>query len=154
MKSLKSLISRLLGGIQKKCYSFQNENLFKVGSLTFAGNEMLKQEISEALDFLKRIDADVYEKLMSFEAFFIHHHEKLPFRKAHFADHESKVYSFTDNDIAWKRYGLIHRMYLVYLTSRKPRREAYSELADWCTAKGFPDQIVNHYYDLASAESL
>lgn len=154
MKSLKSLISRLLGSIQKMGYSFQNENLFKVGSLTFAGNEMLKHDISEALDFLKGIDADVYEKLVSFEAFFLHHHEKLPFRKPHFADHESKVYSFTDNDIAWKRYGLIQRMYLVYLTSRKPLKEAYSELADWCKAKGFPDQIVNHYYGLASAESL
>jgi hypothetical protein len=106
MKSLKSLISRLLGSIQKRGYSIQNDNLFKVGSLTFAGNEMLKHEILDAFDFLKGIDADVYEKLMSFEAFFVHHHEKLPFGKPHFADHESKVYSFTDSDIAWKRYGL------------------------------------------------
>jgi hypothetical protein len=153
MKSLKSLISRLLGSIQKRGYSIQNDNLFKVGSLTFAGNEMLKHEILDAFDFLKGIDADVYEKLMSFEAFFVHHHEKLPFGKPHFADHESKVYSFTDSDIAWKRYGLIQRMYLVYLTSRKPLKEAYSELADWCKSKGFPDQYVKHYYGLASAES-
>jgi hypothetical protein len=73
MKSLKSLISRLLGSIQKRGYSIQNDNLFKVGSLTFAGNEMLKHEILDAFDFLKGIDADVYEKLMSFEAFFVHH---------------------------------------------------------------------------------
>jgi hypothetical protein len=44
-------------------------------------------------------------------------------------------------------------MYLVYLTSRKPLKEAYSELADWCKSKGFPDQYVKHYYGLASAES-
>lgn len=153
MNTFKSLISRVLGSVQKRCYSFQNENLFKVGSLTFTGDKDFEMEISDALDFLKGIDAEVYEKLMSFEAFFVHHHEKLPFSKPHVVNHESKFYTFTDNDIAWKRYGLIQRMYLVYLTSRKPLKEAYSELADWCKAKGFPDQIVNHYYGLASAES-
>ena len=110
-------------------------------------------EISDALDFLKGIDAEVYEKLMSFESFFVHQHEKLPFSKPHVANHESRFYTFTDNDIKWKRYGLIQRMYLVYLTSRKPLKEAYSELSDWCKAKGFPDQIVNHYCGLASAET-
>ncbi len=152
-EGMKSLISKITGDITKFLYSFQNKNLFKVGSLTFAVDEKLQEEISDAFDFLKGIDADVYDKLMSFEAFFIHHYEKSLFGKPHYAVHESKVYTFTDNDIAWKKYGLIQRMYLVYLTSRKPRKEAYSELAEWCKSKGFPVSIVNHYEALASAES-
>jgi len=153
MKSFKSLISKITGDITKFLYSFENKNLFKVGSLTFAGDEKLQEEISDAFDFLKEIDPDVHDKLMSFKAFFVHHYEKSLFGKSHYAVHDSKVYTFTDNDIAWKKYGLIQRMYLVYLTSRKPTKEAYSELCEWCKSKGFPDPIANHYEALASAKS-
>jgi hypothetical protein len=110
--------------------------------------------VNKALDHLKSIDERLYHEITSFQCVFLECFSFPVLGNRRYANYTTREFTISLNDQTWKDYGIIGRIYFVYLNSFQSKEAAALEVANWLGKHGCPQVLVDFWHKSATPKPI